>query len=182
MRILIGGLAAASIALAGGFSSFAQTTTTDTKTKTETKTETKSFQSKDGTQKKTETTTKTKTDQRTITKTVGPKHEGNVRNDDRRPPDRNVRRSNRALGEWTAVVGGKPCIINIFGGFEAGGGGAVSQGCPGDLADIGNWQLQGCTTLVFTKLLIVPVATLRRIDAYRFDGTTASGQRITLYR
>lgn len=177
MRFFIGSLAAASIAFAGSVTSFAQTTTTDTKTKTETKTETKSFQSKDGTHKKTESTTKTKSDQRSITKTVTPPGNNNVNQN-----DRNVRRTNRALGEWTAVVGGRPCVINIFGGFEAGGGGAVSHGCPGDLADIGNWQLQGGTTLVFTKMLIVPVANLRRVDRYRFEGTTSSGQRVTLYR
>ena len=180
MRFFIGGLAAASIAFASSVTSLAQTTTTDTKTKTTTKTETKSFQSKDGTKKKTETTTKTETDQRSISKTKQAPFDNTKANNNQH--DRNVRRSNRAQGEWTAVVGGKPCIINIYGGFEAGGGGATSRGCPGDLADIGNWQLQGGTTLVFTKMLVVPVANLRRIDAYRFDGTTSSGQRVTLYR
>jgi len=180
MRILIGSLVVASIAFAGSVASNAQTTTTKTKTTTDTKSETKTFQSKDGTRKKTETTTKTQTDQRSISKTKhAPSGHTGTHNYQQ---DRDVRRSNRAQGEWTAVVGGKPCIINIYGGFEAGGGGATSQGCPGDLADIGNWQLRGGTTLVFTKMLVVPVASLRRIDAFRFNGTTSNGQQITLYR
>jgi len=174
-------IAAAFLSLFVSLPLYAQTSTTDTKTKTQTKSETKTFQSKDGTRKKTETTTKTQSDQRSITKTV-PAPNNNVRNNDRDVPNRDIRRSQRAQGEWDATVAGRACIINIYGGFEAGGGGATSSGCPGELADIGNWQLQGGHTLVLTKSLIVPVATLRRQGPYNFVGTTRDGQRIVLAR
>jgi hypothetical protein len=86
-------------------------------------------------------------------------------------------------GGWHLAVGkSRPCLLTLYAGFNADGGGTTTTGCPSaDLQAVGNWILQAGHTLTPTKGLVSTVATLTRIAPGRFQGTTKSGQPITVW-
>jgi hypothetical protein len=164
------------------FSASAQVSTTTTKSKSQTQTDTRTWQSPDGTQRRTHTDTTTTTRSKSVT--IGTPAAPPITALPGHPPPGSIAAMS-PVGTWNVVIGqGRSCLLSLFKGFNAEGGGAVTQGCPStDLASVGNWATQGGgATLVLTKSLVVPVATLRRTGLHRFDGTASSGEPITVWR
>jgi hypothetical protein len=172
---------AAMIVLAG--TAYGQTSTTTTTSKTTTTTTTKSWKSPDGNKGGSSSVTNTNTKSKSVTVgRPGPaSHTVSRPNPDSRPTQYDY----GPTGSWTLAAGkDRPCSLSLYKGFNAEGGGATTSGCTSaDLKAVGNWMLQnGGRTLILTKSLVVPVATLRLVGPGRFQGTGSNGQTITVWR
>lgn len=172
---------AATMMLAG--TAYGQTSTTTTTSKTTTSTTTNSWKSPDGNKGGSNSVTNTNTKSKSLT--VGRPGPGTHTVSRPSPDSRPNPHDYGPTGSWTLAAGkDRPCSLSLYKGFNAEGGGATTSGCKSaDLRAVGNWILQNAGhTLVLTKSLVVPVATLRLVGPGRFQGTGSNGQTITVWR
>lgn len=180
MGTKLAGAAFAAIMVMAG-TAYGQTSTTTTTSKTTTTTTTNSWKSPDGNKGGSNSVTNTNTKSKSMT--VG--RPGPSSTNVSRPASNNGPGYDYGpTGSWSLAAGKDRCTLSLYKGFNAEGSGATTSGCTSaDLKAIGNWILQnGGHTLVLTKSLVVPFATLRLVGPGRFQGTGSNGQTITVWR
>lgn len=85
------------------------------------------------------------------------------------------------LGTWQTAVAGGNCQLALSLTQWTGGYRAASLRCPGEAANIAAWDVSG-NQVVLNDRDGNRVASLYQSSAGRYDGTTASGQSISLSR
>jgi hypothetical protein len=85
------------------------------------------------------------------------------------------------LGTWQTAVAGGNCQLALSLTQWTGGYRAASLRCPGEAANIAAWDVSG-NQVVLNDRDGNRVASLYQSAAGRYDGTTASGQAISLSR
>ena len=85
------------------------------------------------------------------------------------------------IGRWSAGTGGSSCDVFLSLTKWTGGYRAASRGCVGDAAAIAAWDVQG-KQVILADSGGNQVARLFQTAGERYDGSTASGQPISLSR
>ncbi|WP_062015355.1 protease inhibitor Inh/omp19 family protein [Aureimonas sp. AU4] len=85
------------------------------------------------------------------------------------------------VGAWRVSSGGGNCQIFMALTQWTGGYRAASRGCPGQVADVSAWDVSG-SQVVLKDSGGSTVATLSNAGGTRYEGTTAGGQQVSLYR
>lgn len=85
------------------------------------------------------------------------------------------------VGAWRVSSGGGNCQIFMALTQWTGGYRAASRGCPGQVADVSAWDVSG-SQVVLKDSGGSTVATLSNTGGTRYEGTTAGGQQVSLYR
>lgn len=85
------------------------------------------------------------------------------------------------IGRWSAGTGGSTCDVFLSLTKWTGGYRAASRGCVGDAATITAWDVQG-KQVILSDSAGNQVARLYQSAGERYDGSTASGQPISLSR
>ena len=85
------------------------------------------------------------------------------------------------VGNWRVNAGGASCdmfltLTNLGSGSRGG-----TRGCVGDLTQMGSWEVNGKTVLFKSRSGDVIARVYKSADT-RFDGTTNSGQAVSLSR
>lgn len=85
------------------------------------------------------------------------------------------------LGAYRVTTTGGNCQIILSLTQWTGGYRAASRGCPGTVADVSAWDVSG-SQVVLKDSGGTTVANLNSAGGARYEGTTTSGQQISLYR
>jgi hypothetical protein len=85
------------------------------------------------------------------------------------------------LGAYRVTTTGGNCQIILSLTQWTGGYRAASRGCPGTVADVSAWDVSG-SQVVLKDSGGTTVANLNSAGGSRYEGTTTSGQQISLYR
>lgn len=85
------------------------------------------------------------------------------------------------IGRWSAGTGGSSCDVFLSLTKWTGGYRAASRGCVGDAAAIAAWDVQG-KQVILADSSGNQVARLYQSANERYDGSTATGQSISLSR
>jgi Protease inhibitor Inh len=85
------------------------------------------------------------------------------------------------VGAWKVTTAGSSCQMFMALTQWSGGFRAASRGCPGDAASVSAWDVTGSQVVLKDSSGNI-VARLFASGASRYDGTTSSGQPISLSR
>lgn len=85
------------------------------------------------------------------------------------------------IGRWSAGTGGSSCDVFLSLTKWTGGYRAASRGCVGDAAAVSAWDVQG-KQVILSDSSGNQVARLYQSANERYDGSTTSGQPISLSR
>ncbi|MCU0832242.1 MAG: protease inhibitor Inh/omp19 family protein [Rhizobiaceae bacterium] len=85
------------------------------------------------------------------------------------------------VGAWKVTTAGSSCQMFMALTQWSGGFRAASRGCPGDAASVSAWDVNGSQVVLKDSSGNI-VARLFASGASRYDGTTSSGQPISLTR
>ncbi len=85
------------------------------------------------------------------------------------------------IGRWSVGAGGARCDVFLALTKWTGGYRAASRGCVGDAANISAWDVQG-KQVILSDSSGNQVARLYQSAGERYDGSTSSGQPISLSR
>lgn len=88
---------------------------------------------------------------------------------------------NAMVGSWSANSAGSSCqmflTLTKYGSGSRGG----TRGCSGDMANVRGWDVQGAQVVLYNESGDT-VARLYKSGNQKFDGTTSSGQAVSVFR